>query len=193
MSLKHGLLGLLSSEGPTTGYELDKIFKNSLAYFWHAKTSQIYRELSTMESLGWLTSERVLQEEKPNKRVYSITDQGKEELLKWLMLPDIDIGGGVKSPFMMRIFLIGEAGEAGKEQALQMIGKYRESCNDFELKIAEALKEIAKLEGNVEDSEHMKYWKIIALHGEMSIKTAIEWTDKAIAILKEEENESFSD
>ena len=185
MSLKHGLLGLLSSEGPTTGYELDKIFKNSLAYFWHAKTSQIYRELSTMEDLGWLTSERVLQEEKPNKRVYSITPQGKDELLKWLMLPDTDIGGGAKSPLMMRIFLAGEAGEAGKEQALKLIREYRKSCDMFKLKIAEALKEIAGCEGDTEYSQHTKYWEIIALHGEMSIKTSIEWTDKAIAILEE--------
>ena len=77
MSLKHGLLGLVSSEGSMTGYELDKFFKNSLNYFWQAKTSQIYRELKAMEDLGWLTSERVIQEDKPNKKVYSITAEGK--------------------------------------------------------------------------------------------------------------------
>ena len=37
MSLKHGLLGLLNY-GSMTGYELDKIFRDSLSFFWQAKT-----------------------------------------------------------------------------------------------------------------------------------------------------------
>ena len=43
-----------------TGYELDKAFKASLAFFWQAKASQIYRELDAMERSGWLTSKRIL-------------------------------------------------------------------------------------------------------------------------------------
>lgn len=86
MSLKHGLLGLLNY-GSMTGYELDKIFRDSLSFFWQAKTSQIYRELDTMECHGWLTSERIIQNDKPNKRVYTITDSGKEELGNWLSMP----------------------------------------------------------------------------------------------------------
>ena len=90
MSLKHGLLGLLNY-GPMTGYDLNKAFKDSLAFFWQAKTSQIYRELGAMERCGWLTSERIIQNERPNKRVYTITDSGKEELKNWLSLPETDI------------------------------------------------------------------------------------------------------
>ena len=54
MSLKHGLLGLLNY-GNMTGYDIDRTFKDSLFLFWQAQTSQIYRELNTMEKLGWLT------------------------------------------------------------------------------------------------------------------------------------------
>ena len=68
MSLKHGLLGLLNYSS-MTGYELDKAFKVSLSFFWQAKTSQIYRELDAMETNGWLSSQRIIQSEKPNKRV----------------------------------------------------------------------------------------------------------------------------
>ena len=39
--LKHGILGLLNY-GSMTGYEINKIFKDSLNYFWDAQTSQIY-------------------------------------------------------------------------------------------------------------------------------------------------------
>jgi len=181
MSLKHGLLGLLNCEGSTTGYELDKFFKNSLIYIWHAKTSHIYRELSKMESLGWLTSERVLQEEKPNKRVYSITPEGKAELLRWLSSPDIGLDGGTKSAFLMRMFF---AGEIGTEGALKLLAEYKEKALSVGNEISNVQKMI--LEDENDFPKHAAYWKLTALHWELSYKAAIEWVDKAIAILKEE-------
>ncbi|MCL2855551.1 MAG: PadR family transcriptional regulator [Defluviitaleaceae bacterium] len=105
MSLKHGLLGLLAQK-PMTGYELDKEFSASLGGFWQAKSSQIYRELDGMEKTGWLTSQRVLQEEKPNKRVYHISQTGREELATWINNPQADAVAdlSIKSAFLMRIF-----------------------------------------------------------------------------------------
>ena len=187
MSLKHGLLGIISSEGSMTGYELDKFFKGSLNYFWQAKTSQIYRELNTMEDLGWLTSERVIQEEKPNKKVYSITSQGKEELLKWLLLPDTGLDGEIKSPLLMRIFFAGEAGEQGRVQAIKLLRELKQWCMSYRANIENVLKEIVEDEAGGAYSNHVKYWKIVALSGEMSLNYHIDWADKAIAILEEEE------
>ena len=183
MSLKHGLLGLLSYEGPTTGYDLDKLFKESLNYFWHAKTSQIYRELGAMEQLGWLTSERVIQEEKPNKRVYSITEQGKTELVEWLSSPVTSPESRAKSSFLMRIFF---AGEIGKDPTLRMLRGYKKQLAAYINEMGGIQNEISKDEAAGADKSHTKYWRLTALHGEMHCKTAIEWADKAIAILEEE-------
>jgi len=52
MALKHGLLGLLNYKSET-GYDLDKLFKQSLNFFWKAQTSQIYRELNY--GMGYIT------------------------------------------------------------------------------------------------------------------------------------------
>jgi DNA-binding PadR family transcriptional regulator len=43
MSLRHGLLGLLSLK-PYTGYELNKEFEQAMKYIWQTKTTQIYIE-----------------------------------------------------------------------------------------------------------------------------------------------------
>ena len=182
MSLKHGLLGLLSLGGPTTGYDLDKHFKNSLAHFWQAKTSQIYRELSAMEDARWLTSKRILQEEKPNKRVYSITSGGKEELLNWIALQEADLGRSVKSTFLMRLFFCGESGEIGKEQALKLVHRYRDICSSHACGIKQ-IQEMLETELS-EYPQHTTYWKLTALHGEITYKAGIEWADKAIEILE---------
>ena len=101
MSLKHGLLGLLNY-GNMTGYDIDRTFKDSLFLFWQAQTSQIYRELNTMEKLGWLTSEIVIQTDKPNKKLYSITGAGKQELSNWLNENSLDNEFRSRSTFFRR-------------------------------------------------------------------------------------------
>jgi len=178
---------LLSCEGPTTGYDLDKLFENSLGNFWHAKTSHIYRELRAMEEQGWLSSERIVQEEKPNKRVYSITSEGKAELLNWLSSSGAGLGGSLKNVFLMKMFF---SGELGKEAALKLVREYREAAAARIPALAQARREIAQDE--IKYPKHAPYWKLTLLNGEIGAKAALEWADKAIEILEniaEEESE----
>ena len=185
MSLKHGLLGLVSSEGSMTGYDLDKFFKQSLKFFWHATTSQIYRELSAMEELGWLTSERIIQEDKPNKKVYSITEEGKAELIRWIETIELPSSSGMKSPLLMKIFFAGELGEQGREQTLKLL----EECKVQGFALLETMNHIFKMieadEESGEYADHIKYWKITALSGLTSAKRQIEWAQQSIALLQE--------
>jgi DNA-binding PadR family transcriptional regulator len=82
MSLRFALLVLLREE-EATGYELAKRFDVSVSHFWHATPQQIYQELGRMEDDGLIRGEVVIQEKRPNKRVYSITEQGSEALGAW--------------------------------------------------------------------------------------------------------------
>ena len=104
--LKHGILGLISN-GDKTGYEIMSVFRDSLRHFWTAQTSQIYRELQTMENAGWIRQTRVAQEGKPDKNVFSITPAGHDELLRWLRRDD-DLPAGFKNPLLMKVFFMGE-------------------------------------------------------------------------------------
>ncbi len=79
--LKHGILGLLNYH-QLTGYEIMTVFRDSLHFFWSAQTSQIYRELQTLEAKGWVSKTPVPQQSKPDKNVYAITPEGHEELLR---------------------------------------------------------------------------------------------------------------
>lgn len=184
MSLKHGLLGLLNYDS-MTGYELDTAFKDSLSFFWQAQTSQIYRELDTMEQNGWLTSERIIQNDKPNKRVYSISDSGKQELKSWLLSPETDIqkAMALRSAFLMRVFF---AGETGDGHALQMLYAFREKCIETISSFRSVPESIENYSTMVDDSpQRMKYWEIAAMFGEIYYQAEMEWVEKAIAILEE--------
>lgn len=184
MSLKHGLLGLLNYSS-MTGYELDKAFKASLSFFWQAKTSQIYRELDAMETNGWLSSQRFIQSEKPNKRIYTITERGKKELSNWLSLGEahIDDAMRVKCAFLMRIFF---AGETSLQQSLDLLHKYRESCLQAIQGLGEAHNAISEYGKMVCDERKSIYWEITVLYGESYYEAGLNWADKAITILEKE-------
>ncbi|MCH2243893.1 MULTISPECIES: PadR family transcriptional regulator [Crocosphaera] len=83
MALTHTILVTLATESHT-GYEIWKTFEETLNSFWKASQQQIYRELGKMEKKGLLNSEIILQKGRPNKKLYSITEEGKMELQEWM-------------------------------------------------------------------------------------------------------------
>ena len=86
MSLPHLILGMLKRQ-PMSGYDLNKAFQNSITFFWTTEQSQIYRALKKLETQGFVQQRRVIQEDYPDKKVYSLTDAGEEELHNWLTTP----------------------------------------------------------------------------------------------------------
>jgi len=82
----YAVLGQLAG-GPSTGYEIKGRLEAGAAHFWHASYSQIYAELRRLNDLGLAIERHVLQETRPNKRVYSITAAGRRALRAWLAEP----------------------------------------------------------------------------------------------------------
>ena len=61
--------------------------RKPIGFFWHASQSQIYPELSRLAVLGLVTYEPVKQDNRPDKKVYSITNEGHEALQEWAVAP----------------------------------------------------------------------------------------------------------
>ena len=85
--ITYGILGLLAFWGPLSGYDLKRLFDHTLAPMWGAAQSQIYKELRRMKELGWVDMQREEQESRPDRKLYSITDQGHTALRKWQAQP----------------------------------------------------------------------------------------------------------
>ena len=86
MSLRHLILGLVD-EQPLSGYDINKYFNMTIQHFWNADQSQIYRALHKLLAEEMVTLEHIVQEDSPDKKVYHITDKGREELHQWLTTP----------------------------------------------------------------------------------------------------------
>lgn len=84
MSLRYALLGIIAKK-PLSGYEVVHIFKEQVVYFWNSTHSQIYTELHKLENEELLEHELIIQNSSPNKKIYTITDTGKKELVDWIL------------------------------------------------------------------------------------------------------------
>lgn len=82
----YAVLGQLAA-GPRSGYEIKSLLEDGAAHFWHASYSQIYAELRRLNDLGLASEEHVRQDARPDKRVYTITPEGREALGRWLREP----------------------------------------------------------------------------------------------------------
>ncbi|EAS41872.1 PadR family transcriptional regulator [Photobacterium profundum] len=86
MSLPHVILTVLCSRD-ATGYDITKEFSHSIGYFWKASHQQVYRELNKMAGNDQVTCQLEPQDGKPDRKVYSITDLGRQALLEWFQEP----------------------------------------------------------------------------------------------------------
>jgi PadR family transcriptional regulator, regulatory protein AphA len=87
MSLTHAILGFLTWQ-PMTGYDLkNACFDHSVKHFWPADQAQIYRTLDKLAEQSMIRAELEVQTDRPNRKVYYLTESGRAELLRWLGLP----------------------------------------------------------------------------------------------------------
>lgn len=174
MSLKHALLGFLNY-GPMTGYELKKFFDTSVAHFWNAELSQIYPSLKLMEAEGLVEMKVEVQADRPNRKVYSITDDGRRELIDWLAKP---AGADqLREPLMIKIFF---SGAVRKDQLIRVL-QHRID----ELKEANALYDrgcgvIESLAQSIGLGREAFFWRLTLESGIAHNRASIEWAEDAI-------------
>jgi DNA-binding PadR family transcriptional regulator len=84
MSVRNALLGLLA-QSPRHGYELHAAFEALVGgeQVWDVKPAQIYTTLTRLEESGMVAQDNH-GEEVPTRRVYTLTETGRNELLDWL-------------------------------------------------------------------------------------------------------------
>jgi PadR family transcriptional regulator AphA len=90
--IRYAILGLLSWQ-PLSGYDLKKIISESEVFYWSGNNNQIYTALIRLHETGLVTRQVQQQESLPAKKIYSITQQGRDELRRWVLstaeLPEV--------------------------------------------------------------------------------------------------------
>ena len=86
MSIRHAILGLLA-DGPLHGYGLKAAYQRELVPGAELNIGQVYQALDKLEPEGHVTVEVVQQSERPDRKVYTLTERGRRELEAWLRAP----------------------------------------------------------------------------------------------------------
>lgn len=172
MSLPHAILGLLNYEA-MTGYDLKRRwFDQSMRYFWPADQAQIYRTLDNLVTQGWATFTVEPGGDRPNRKVYSLTEAGREELLAWLATPPpLPV---VRDPLMVQLFSAEPIDDAAVVELL------RSRRADRESRLASYQLVATGLPG-VSTGRRLKLWRAVVGSGISAETAAIAYLDQQIA------------
>jgi PadR family transcriptional regulator, regulatory protein AphA len=184
MSLSYAMLGILSY-GPMTGYNLKKVFDKSISQVWVASLSQMYRELSSLEKKGYVSSHVQKQEDRPDKKVYTLTEEGENAFNNWLRDFPEKLSFAQRDAFMLRIFF---GSKLEKEEIINQFQRFILEKNQHLRTLNEIEKNFSRCSGEflLESSEKEElFWHFTIKKGKMTLKTLISWAEECIEELEE--------
>jgi PadR family transcriptional regulator, regulatory protein AphA len=178
MSLEYAILGFLNYL-PMSGYDLKKRFDNSIQHFWSADQSQIYQTLARLSERGWTEVEVVAQDGKPNRKVYYITDAGREELHRWLASPILM--PETRSAALIQIFFAGQLSDA------EILAKFEEAARQVEAALAlyrQVPQVIAQYAAEIGTPRDAFCWGLTLEMGLVSTRAQLDWIYSVIERMK---------
>jgi DNA-binding PadR family transcriptional regulator len=134
--MRYPFLALLAS-GPAHGYELRQAFEESFGGLLPPiNAGQIYTTLGRLERDGLVAGDDVAQNGRPNKRVYALTDEGRDVLAEWIAEPAP--GTKLRDDFFVKLVLAGLTGVADPRALIERQRReYLQSLRDLDRLAAE--------------------------------------------------------
>ena len=174
----YAVLGLLTFR-EMSGYDLKHLADASIKhFFWSPASSQIYGELRRLRGLGYVTEREVAQERRPDKRLYRITPEGQEVLLRWLQTP-VEEPDVVKSTTLLKLFF---GRLVSTESAVAQIEEYRRQAQEL-------LEQFEAIERRIVSREGLFFPYLTLRSGLTRAKATILWADEALDLIRTRQTE----
>jgi PadR family transcriptional regulator AphA len=178
MSLEYAILGFLNYL-PLSGYDLKKMFDTSVQHFWPADQSQIYRTLARLTEQGSVEMEVFHQDDRPDRKVYSITPSGQAQLQAWLKTmppprPD-------HSSSLIQVFF---CGQLSNQEILAKFETMAAMMKIVLLRYQQVPSQIDEYSHLVNSQRETFFWLLTLDLGLRSIRANLEWAENVIDMLK---------
>ena len=180
--LKYILLGLLDYR-PMSGYDLESWISVSAGNFWHAKLSQIYTTLKSLETSTHVISHIEPQEGRPDRRVYEITELGQADLRGWLREPITDLATKKDSLLVKVFFQSPQEKQLLLTQLRLQITLHQQKLAEYQQQTPQAIQEMLQDEPQL--MANALLWDSTRRFGEMYEMMYIAWLDETIARIEE--------
>ncbi len=180
---KFAILGMLSHES-LTGYDLKKRMEFTIGFFWpDLSFSKIYPNLKKLEVEELVRMKKIEGENRPDRKIYTITEKGRLELKEWISLPiDMEKSRNMFSIMQELLLKLFFGGITSVEDSIEFISisaeQFKQSQNlleQFEVNLKE----------NLKNSDDHYYFLTTVLMGIEVSKAVISWSKKAKELLKE--------
>ncbi|HSJ90221.1 MAG TPA: PadR family transcriptional regulator [Anaerolineales bacterium] len=179
MPLSHAILGFLDYQ-PMSGYDLKKYFDQSVAHFWSATQSHIYKALENLEKDGMVESELISQEGKPNRKQYKITDAGRAELRHWVSTP-LPVEAK-REAWLIQVFFAHNLDNAEITHLFRnRMERLQESLSQLQ-SVQENIEKNSK-QGSRDRSQHL--WQLTLDYGIQYYKNEINWLEKTLPVVNQ--------
>jgi DNA-binding PadR family transcriptional regulator len=104
VSIRHFILGLLNQQ-PMSGYDIKRVLKSLSWLIDSPSFGSLYPALHTLLKDCLVTVEVISRQNKPPRKIYSVTETGRQALQEWVDQPAVP--GTSLKPFLMRLIVAG--------------------------------------------------------------------------------------
>jgi PadR family transcriptional regulator, regulatory protein AphA len=173
MSLEHAILGFLREQA-MSGYDLKTLcFDHDAQHFWTADQAQIYRTLDRLEERNLVRSRVRRQRSRPDRKVYSLTQSGSEELDRWVAtstpLPPL------RDPFLIQLRFAGGLPDD------ELLGLLRSRRHALQHRL-DSLRERAAAEGRGSSRDAVLH-RLTLEAATATTRASIDWVDDSLESL----------
>jgi PadR family transcriptional regulator AphA len=165
------LLGLLAIE-PMSGYDLGLTIRASVGHFWNESYGQIYPNLKKLARDEFVSCKTERRKGKPDRRIYSITEKGRERLTKWLAVPpQPEIP---RNELLLKLFF-------GEQVPAHVLIGYVERMAKESRALVELLEQAEREE--IDKNQRYPgapYWRMAAHYGQMEMRAHLRWASETL-------------
>jgi DNA-binding PadR family transcriptional regulator len=161
-----------------TGYEMRQMMEQSTANFWSESFGQIYPALKQMLAQGLVELHANAEGVKgaKDRKVYRITEAGRERLRAWLEVPARPQVN--RNELLLKVFF-GDLAEPGVIAAQVRMFRKR-----FEADLARYEATQHRIETMYPHHPAMPYWRMTVRYGMAEARTVMAWCDETLAELQ---------
>ena len=172
---KYAILGVLCMK-PCSGYDIKKFCDKTISHFWNENFGHIYPVLKQLMDEKLITP--VEKELNTRKKLYCITEEGKQEFNDWLMQPP-----QLQPPRSELLLKLSFGNHMPKEKVFHML-------KEVETRNSNNLEQYRQLESAYLANEAAKkdpaypYWLASLRFGILNAETAIRWSKETVDFLE---------
>ncbi len=158
------LLGFLHDQ-PLHGYAIHQRLSDpsGLGPVWTIKRSHLYALLTKLEDAGYVTTTTELQDSRPPRKLYHLTETGSQTFQAWLRRP-VANGRSLRLDFLVKLYF---ARQQGPDIVPALVAAQRSVCNEW---LAEAQTRVHE-----ERASGQRYSQLVHQFRQGQIEAMVAW------------------